>query len=61
MNHDATHCADWDEKRCPKSCYRAQLTEELEERSDLWHLPISYSHFWGGGECPMDKGDVKYG
>lgn len=61
MNHDATHCADWDKKRCPKSCYRAKLTEELEKRSDLWYLPISYSHFWGGGFCPMYKGDVKSG
>ena len=55
MNHDATHCADWDKKRCPKSCYRAKLTEELEERSDLWYLPISYSHFKGDKRvCPLE-------
>lgn len=30
MNHDATHCRDWDEN-CPKTCYRAELTEGLPE------------------------------
>lgn len=55
MNHDATHCADWDKKRCPKSCYRAKLTQELEKRSDLWYLPVSWSHFKGCKlVCPVE-------
>lgn len=53
MNHDATHCADWDEKICPSDCYRAELTEELEHRSDMWYLPMSYSHFKGTVECKL--------
>lgn len=57
MNHDATHCADWNERTCPKSCYRGQLTEELEERSDLWYLPISYANLKGTDECPREDGD----
>lgn len=57
MNHDATHCADWNKRKCPKSCYRGQLTEELEERSDLWYMPISYANLKGTGECPRKDGD----
>jgi len=57
MNHDATHCSDWSKQTCPQDCYLAQLTEELEERSDLWYLPISYAHFKGTVECKREGGD----
>ena len=46
MNHDATHCLDYTSK-CPKDCCRAQLTEELKHRKDLYYLPISWSHLEG--------------
>ena len=49
MNHDATHCADYTES-CPKTCYRAQLTEEL--RKFKYSLLVSWSHFRGTDECP---------
>lgn len=49
MNHDATHCTDYT-KACPKSCYRAQLTEDLRKRAYL--LPTSWAHFKGTNECP---------
>lgn len=49
MNHDATHCADY-KKDCPKSCFRAKLTEELREI--YYPLPVSWSHFKGTRECP---------
>ena len=52
MNHDATHCLDYDKEKCPKSCYRAELTEELNERKDLWGMPLSYSHLLETDECP---------
>ena len=51
MNHDATHCLDWDETLCPACCYRAQLTEDLKHRSDMLYIPISYSHFKYTDEC----------
>lgn len=56
MNHDATHCDDYRKGTCPKSCYRAQLTEELR---NIWYpLPTSWAHFKGTKECPMQpKGD----
>lgn len=54
MNHDATHCADY-EPSCPKSCYRAKLTRDLQERTDLFYLPISWSNFRGSSECPRAK------
>lgn len=51
MNHDATHCADYSEK-CPKSCYRAELTAELmKRRGELHYLPISWCHYLGTREC----------
>ena len=50
MNHDATHCVDYKKGKCPKGCYRAQLTEEL--RNILYLLPTSWAHFEGTKECP---------
>lgn len=54
MNHDATHCADYTEGKCPESCYRGQLTKELAERhKDYVGIPISYASFKGTSECEM--------
>ncbi len=63
MNHDATHCRDWDEN-CPKTCYRAELTEELSRRPDLFWLPMSWASFRYSEECafrtlPKPKNDGK--
>ena len=52
MNHDATHCADYDKKKCLKRCYRAQLTEELQHITYL--LPTSFVHFKETRECPLN-------
>lgn len=64
MNHDATHCLDY-KKSCPKSCYRAQLTEEIRRCSKsiplgLFNM-ISWAHFMGTRECPKSetKGEGK--
>lgn len=51
MNHDATHCADYKKSTCPKTCYRAQLTEEL--RNIVYLLPTSWAHLKGTKECPL--------
>lgn len=50
MNHDATHCFDYNEKVCPKTCYRAQLTEDL--RNIKYELPTSWATFKHTRECP---------
>lgn len=52
MNHDATHCADYKKSKCPKSCYRAQLTQELRDRHDLYYLSVSWANFKQTKECP---------
>lgn len=53
MNHDASHCLDYKINKCPKSCYRAQLTQELRERTDLdFRIPFSWVHFKQTKECP---------
>ena len=52
MNHDATHCADYDEKVCPKNCYRAELTADLAKRhKEFIGVPISYASLLGTSEC----------
>lgn len=56
MNHDATHCADYKKSICPKSCYRAQLTEEL--RNIVYPLPTSWANYRGTKECPRWQKEV---
>ena len=55
MNHDVSHCADYDPQKCPKTCYRAQVTAELENRPDLVGIPLSFMNFYQSGdpECPL--------
>ncbi len=56
MNHDATHCGNYC-KECPKSCYRAQLTEEL--RHINYPLPVSWALFRDTEYCPKWPGKEK--
>lgn len=49
MNHDATHCSDYQKGICPLSCYRAKLTEDLKWIH--YDLPTSWSNFKGTNEC----------
>lgn len=53
MNHDACHCYDYKKGKCPKKCYRAKLTEELNRI--VYLLPISWSHFEGTRMCPKTR------
>jgi hypothetical protein len=53
MNHDGTHCTDYVKGVCPRSCYRAELTEDLSQRADLAWLPISWASFIYSEECPF--------
>lgn len=54
MNHDATHCNDYKVSKCPKTCYRAQLTQELRDNQYRFlRLPISWANFKGTEECPL--------
>lgn len=50
MNHDAAHCYDYKPGVCPKSCYRAQLTEELNRI--YYDLPTTWAYFKGTRYCP---------
>lgn len=60
MNHDATLCLEYDPTKCPKKCYRAELTEELYHRPDLRFLPISWASFKGTEDCPMFRSGRMY-
>ena len=53
MNHDATHCSDYEKQKCPNSCYRARLTEDLAQRGDLVGIPMSWASFRYSEECPF--------
>ena len=57
MNHDVSHCSDYDPKVCPAKCYRAQVTAELDTRKDLIGIPLSFMHFFlsGDPECPRSQ------
>lgn len=56
MNHDATHCDDYKVNKCPKTCYRAQLTQDLRDSQYRFlRLPISWVNFKGTKECPLTK------
>lgn len=50
MNHDATHCFNYNPSECPDTCYRAQLTEDLKKTNYPW--PVSYSYFKYTSYCP---------
>ena len=53
MNHDATHCSDYTPS-CPRTCYRAMLTIDLEARwMEFIATPLSWSHFKGTDECKI--------
>ncbi len=56
MNHDATHCLDYSKNKCPKTCYRAQLTEELKRI--YYPLPVSWSHLEGTNLCAKKNMDT---
>ena len=53
MNHDATHCLDYKARKCPKACYRAALTADLNRI--IYLLPTSWAHLLGSAECPRKE------
>ena len=50
MNHDYTHCYDYNPDVCPKDCYRAQLVEDLLKTNYRW--PVSWSMLKNTVYCP---------
>ena len=55
MNHDVSHCSDYNPDTCPKSCFRSQVTADLFARDDLAGLPFSFMSFHKNGDpkCPL--------
>lgn len=59
MDHDATHCGDYIKGICPETCYRAQLTEDFNRRSqEFVGVPLSWAGFFGTDECPKPASDI---
>ncbi len=50
MNHDATHCSDYVKGVCPMNCYRAELTEDLDN-GRMIGIPVSWASFIYSEEC----------
>ena len=55
MNHDYAHCMDYRDD-CPMECFRARLTRDLNNRTDLQWKPHSWMHFEGTDECKREEG-----
>ena len=53
MNHDYCHCFDFNEKECPKDCFRAQLERDLKKRHDLIGIPLTYGNLKGTEYCVL--------
>ncbi len=51
MNHDYTHCLDYDKETCPKKCFRAELTEDLYQHKDQVDFMTSWAHLKGTRYC----------
>ena len=51
MNTDYTFCFDYREGVCPLTCFRAEITYELNHSPCNW--PTSWAKFKGTEECPM--------
>ncbi len=58
MNHDATHCYDYNPDVCPEDCYRAQLTEELHKIYYPW--PVSMAMLKYTVYCPKWPKEEKH-
>lgn len=61
MNHDYTHCSDYSVD-CPKECFRARLTNDLEHKFEhklelLKYMTVSWAHFKGTSECERKEAE----
>ena len=52
MQHNVYHCLDWT-KECPKSCYRAQVTEEAYKMMKNPRQAYPFTHLLNSEECPI--------
>lgn len=57
MNHDVAHCFDYDKKKCPKSCFRAQITQEYFEMKAAGRVDFftTWTHFKDTQYCALVK------
>ena len=53
MNTDYTFCFDYREGVCPLTCFRAEITYELNHSPCNW--PTSWAKFKGTKECKLEE------
>ena len=52
LDHTDFHCSNYNVTRCPQTCYRAQLTEELLSFSKFSGRAL-WKHYGSTKECPL--------
>ena len=57
MNHDVAHCFDYDENSCPKSCFRAEVTQDYRELQAAGKVDFhtSWMYFKGTQYCYLTE------
>ena len=55
MTHDVSHCFNYKKGKCPDTCYRAQVTADLDNRPDLIGVPLTFTEFEHTSECPLNS------
>lgn len=61
MTYDITYCEDYERDICPKTCYRAEITQKLRDEAikdsfdPKTFAMLSYAHFKNGPYCPMEE------
>lgn len=68
FDHDYTYCSDYDIEKCPKTCFRAEVTQEfrdeLKNAGDSWgtiSVLASWSHFKNTEQCPLANIETTHG
>ena len=59
MNHDVSHCSDYNRYICPETCFRAKVTQDLKDNMDKYEfIPMSFAHFEGTPYCEKTNKEV---
>lgn len=56
MNHDYAHCLDYKKGKCPKKCFRAKLTEDLNNHISEGFM-VTWANFKGTQYCEVGRKD----
>lgn len=55
IDHDYSHCMDYNKETCPPNCFRAVITQALYDDERYGSLPVTFTNFKGTDECPLEE------